>query len=117
MDVIVNISLSHILFFNLAACSGEYSLFSCSCNRRFGGGHRRSTPLHNQHHHQLYSSHFLDPSVHRTDPSAEKVQHVIFGKMKRLNPTSRVVVVNNGLSVYDFFLYFLARKPHIKTNK
>ena len=28
----------HAFFFNLAACSGEYSLFSVLCNRRFGGG-------------------------------------------------------------------------------
>ena len=26
------------LFFNLAACSGKYSLLPVSCNRRFGGG-------------------------------------------------------------------------------
>ena len=38
VDGIVNASLSRILFFNLAACSGKYSLFSGSCNRRFGGG-------------------------------------------------------------------------------
>ena len=38
VDIIVNASLSCILFFNLAACSGKYSLFYVSCNRRFGGG-------------------------------------------------------------------------------
>ena len=27
-----------LFFFNFAACSGEYSLFSGSCNRRFGEG-------------------------------------------------------------------------------
>ena len=37
VDVIVNASLSRIFFFNLAACSGEYSLFYVSCNRRLGG--------------------------------------------------------------------------------
>ena len=41
LDVIVNASLSCILFFNLAACSGKYSLFYVSCNRRFGGDYRR----------------------------------------------------------------------------
>ena len=35
-------SITHF-FFNLAACSGEYSLFCGSCNRQFGGGHRRNT--------------------------------------------------------------------------
>ena len=30
-------SIYRILFFKLAACGGEYSLFSGSCNRRFGG--------------------------------------------------------------------------------
>ena len=36
--IIVNASLSRICFFNLAACSGEYSLLSGPCNRRFGRG-------------------------------------------------------------------------------
>ena len=40
------VSLSRILFFNLTACNGKYSSsFSCSCNRRFGRGYRRNTPL------------------------------------------------------------------------
>ena len=38
VDDIVNASLSRIFLFNLATCSGEYSLFSGSCNRQFGGG-------------------------------------------------------------------------------
>ena len=42
VDVITCKSITHF-FFNLAACSGEYSLFSGSCNRQFGGGHRRNT--------------------------------------------------------------------------
>ena len=37
-DRVVNSSLSRIFFFNLPACNGKYSLFSPSCNRRFGGG-------------------------------------------------------------------------------
>ena len=46
MDIIVNTSLSHIFFFSdLAARSGEYSLFSGSCNRRFGGGDYRTNTL------------------------------------------------------------------------
>ena len=36
--------VSFPLFFYLAACSGKYSLFSGSCNRRFGGGgYRKNT--------------------------------------------------------------------------
>ena len=45
-DRIVNSSLSRILFFNLPACNGKYSLFSPSCNRRFGGGAIVETLLH-----------------------------------------------------------------------
>ena len=38
VDVIVNTSLPYIFFFNLAVCSGEYSLFSGSGNQRLWGG-------------------------------------------------------------------------------
>ena len=49
VDFIVNTSLSRFLFFNFAACSGNYSLFSGSCNRRFGGGpYRRNTLIYYQ---------------------------------------------------------------------
>ena len=43
LDVFVNASLSCILFFNLAAFSGKYSLLPVSCNRRSGGGYRRNS--------------------------------------------------------------------------
>ena len=38
-----------ILFFNMAACSGKYSLFSVSCNLRFGGGYRINKTLEKHH--------------------------------------------------------------------